>query len=53
MLNTKANLKTLGMVLLLRAQEIQQLYDRLCILVFSLDTCACLRMVDDRKFLAF
>ena len=38
------------MTLLLRARGIQKCLYRICILMFSLDTCICLRMVEDREF---
>ena len=37
----------------LRAREIRKCFYRLHILMFSLDTCVCLRMVEDREFSAF
>ena len=52
-LNTKVNRKTLGMVLLLKAQGIRKCFYRFCILIFSLDTCICLRMVEDCEISAF
>ena len=50
--NIKANLKNLGMVLLLRARGIRKCFYRLHFLMFSWDTCVCLRMVEDREFSA-
>ena len=37
--NTRANIKNLGTVLFLRAQEIQKSFYRLCILMLSFETC--------------
>ena len=47
--NTRTNLKNLGTILFLKAQGIQNFYC-LRILMFSFETCACLRIVEDRKF---
>ena len=51
--NTKANLKNLSMGLLFRAQGIQKSFNCLCILMFSLETCVCLRIVEDCALPAF
>ena len=51
--NTKANPKNLGTVLFLRAWGIRKLFYNLRILMFLLEMCVCLHMVEDRKFLVF
>ena len=51
--NTRANLKNLDMVLLLRARGIRKCFYRLRIVMFSLDMYVCLHMVEDREFSAF
>ena len=51
--NTNINLKNLGTVLFLRARGIQKSIYRLHTLIFSVETCICLRMVEDQKFSAF
>ena len=50
--NTRVNLKNLDTVLFLRAQGIRKSFYRIRILIFSFETCVCLRMVENRKFLA-
>ena len=41
------------MVLFLNTQGIQKSFHRLCILIYALDACICLHMVENHKILAF
>ena len=52
-LNTRANLKNLGTILFLKAQEIQKSFYRLRILMLSFEMCVCLRMVENCKLSPF
>ena len=51
--NAKANFKNMGTTLFLIAQGIRKSFHHVCILMFSLDTCICLHMVEDCKFSTF